>query len=499
MRAWFWTFILLALAVGLGVVLKEHSGNVLIVAQPWRVELSLTLAVLLLVAAFVVFYVVLRVLAWLTSGPERFRSWRGLRARKRDHEQLEKGWLLVLEGRYTQAEQELSRLLGRTRSVNTRVLAGLALARACHHEGEFARRDEALSLARAAAATDPGLKDVWATAVAEMYLDQNRAPEALALLQPLHDGSTKRVNATRLLLKAHQQLGNFDQVFELTRQLLRRGAIDRAQALPIIAQSASERLRAAGPDGFRSLWSELKSDEKILPEIALAGAHVQQLGGHDDEAGKILEASLNVQLDPRLLNAYAQCPADQVSRRINKAESWLKANPNDSALLAALGQLCLTGQLWGPGERYLQRSMSIRSDVRIHALLGNLYDRLGRQADAMKHWRLASGVAGLMPALQGSNVLPAADTRADPTLIDTDNLEQLDPVRVPEVIPVAASAADYFDESVAPEKSSGASTPAQSYQGASSSSDFDEYFDSAPIPGVDVSQTSDRPKGGERR
>ncbi len=497
MRTWFWTLVVLALAVGLGVVLKEHSGNVLIVAQPWRIELSLTLAVLLLVAAFVFLYVVMRVLAFVTSGPERFRSWRGLRARKRDHEQLEKGWLLVLEGRYAQAEQELSRLLGRTQSVNTRVLAGLALAKACHHEGELARRDEALALARASAVSDAGLKEVWATAAAEMYLDQNRAQEALTLLQPLHDGSAKRVNATRLLLKAQQQLGNFDQAFELTRQLMRRNAIDREQALPIIGLSASERLRAGGSDGFRALWGELKSDEKVLPEVALAGAHVQQLGGHADEAGKILEAALSARLDLRLLNAYAQAPADQVGRRISKAETWLKADPDNAALLAALGQLCLVGQLWGPGERYLQRSVSLQADAHSYALLGSLYDRLGRSDDARKYWRLASGVSGLMPALPSSSVLPAADTRADPERLSVDNHEAPGlPTQMAAPAPIAASAADYFDES---STETGKHGVKPDNHPEAPITEFDEYFDSAPIPGVDVSQTSDRPRGGEHR
>lgn len=498
MRTWFWTLVVLALAVALGVLLKEHSGNVLIVAQPWRIELSLTLAVLLSIGAFILFYVVVRVLALIASGPDRFRSWRGLRARQRDHEQLEKGWLLVLEGRNQQAEQELSRLLGRTRSVNTRVLAGLALARACHQEGDVSRRDEALALARAAVANNNGLKDVWSTAVAEIYLDDQRSQDALALLQPLHDGSAKRVNATRLLLRAHQQLGNYQQIFDLTRQLMRRNGIERSEALRLIEQSAAERLRAAGPEGFRTLWSELKSDEKTLPEVALAAAHVQQSAGHDDEAGKILEAALSVQLDSRLLNAYAHASGDQVGRRITKAEIWLKSHPDNADLLAALGQLCLIGQLWGPGERYLRRSLALRNDVHSHALLGNLYDRLGHSADALRHWRLASGVAGLMPALQVSSVLPAADTRADPSLAFADNLEPESVSKPVAVAPVAASAADYFDEAgpVAPDtqrftepKGNVLTSPVE----------FDEYFDSAPIPGVDVSQTSDRSSGGERR
>jgi HemY protein len=184
-----------------------------------------------------------------------------------------------------------------------------------------------------------------------------------------------------------------------------------------------------------------------------------------------------------------------VARRLTKAEIWLKSHPDNSALLAALGNLCLTGQLWGPGERYLLRSMKIRSDVRIHALLGNLYDRLGRNDDAMKHWRLASGVAGVLPVLQTSNVLPAADTRGDPTLIDVEAMPQAQPIeRTP---PMAASAADYFDgETEAQQQAASRMGPAAPF---ASDTEFDEYFDSAPIPGVDLSQTSDRPNGGRDR
>ncbi|HUG59647.1 MAG TPA: heme biosynthesis HemY N-terminal domain-containing protein, partial [Candidimonas sp.] len=137
MRTWFWTLLVFVAAVGLALVLRDHSGNVLIVAQPWRIELSLTLAVLLILACFAILYLLLRVLAWISSGPERFRSWRGLRAQNHDYKLLENGWINVLEGRYTEAEKELSKLLGRTRSSSRKVLAGLASARAAHHLGEY--------------------------------------------------------------------------------------------------------------------------------------------------------------------------------------------------------------------------------------------------------------------------------------------------------------------------------------------------------------------------
>lgn len=488
MRTWLWILLVFVLAVALGLVLREHSGNVLIVAQPWRIELSLTLTVLLLIAGFFVLHVLVRLLAWLVSGPARFRAWRGWRGEKRDHELLEAGWLNVLEGRFTQGEKELSKVMGHTRSAPRKVLAGLASARASHYLGEYARRDEALKFARDQAGNEPRLRDAAATVTAEMYLDQNRPQDALVLLQPLQDASSRYFNATRLLLRAHRQLNNHDRVYDLTRLLLRRGVLDKQQAMPLIETATAARLRAGGMDAFKMVWSDLRSDERVLPGIALAAAGVQEAAGHHDEAAKILEAAIAAKPEQRLLSAYSQCPPDQVARRLGKAEDWLKSRPDDPDLLAALGNLCLIGQLWGQGERYLLRSMKIRSDVRIHALLGNLYDRLGRQADAMRHWRLASGVAGTLPVLAASHALPAADTRGDPMLIDVEQVESAQ-----HDAPVAASAADYVFESEAPAPAP--AQPAGAAQENPADAAFDEYFDSAPIPGVDMSQTSDHPAG----
>ena len=498
MRTWFWTIVVFAAAVALALVLREHSGNVVIVAQPWRIELSLTLTVLLLVAAFAILYLILRVFAWVGARPERYRSWRSRRSVRRDQEALESGWINVLEGRFVDADKDFTRVATRTRSNKRKLLAGLASANANHHLGEYAQRDQALELAKQAAGDDLRLREAWSFVAAEMYLDQNRPQDALALLQPLQDASSRYLHATRLLLRTHRQLRNHDRVYDLTRLLLRRRVIEKSEALQLIEMSAAARLHSAGPKGFKAIWGDLRSEEKVLPDIALAAASIQSAEGNHDEASRILEAAIAVQPDPRLLSAYSQCPPQHVSRRLAKAEEWLKRYPDDAALLAAMGNLCLTGELWGPGELYLKRSMALRNDMRIHALLGNLYDRLGRPEDAMKHWRLAAGVVGVLPVLPQNRYLPAADMRGDPTLVD---VEQPDAAAAADKLadpPVAASAADYVVDDP------GATGAAVSRPGATSSkevelavsdgSGLDELFDSAPIPGVDVSQTSDGPR-----
>lgn len=217
MKAWFWTLLVFVAAVLLALFLNDHNGNVLVIAPPWRVELSITLAVLLLILLFVVVHGVLRVTYWLAQGPGRFRAWRLERSEKRDYELLEAGWINVLEGRYPEAEKELARLMGRTKAPARKVLAALASARAAHHQGEFTRRDQALAMAREGAATEVRLLEVISTVSAEMLLDQNRPDEALALLKPLQDASSRHLHTTRLLLRAHRQLRNHDQVYELTR------------------------------------------------------------------------------------------------------------------------------------------------------------------------------------------------------------------------------------------------------------------------------------------
>ncbi len=501
MRTWFWTLVVFVAAVALALVLREHSGNVVIVAQPWRIELSLTLAVLLLVASFVILYFILRVFSWVGTRPDSFRSWRSRRSIRRDQESLESGWINVLEGRYGNAEKDFARVLSRTRSDKRKVLAALASANANHHLGEFGPRDQALAQAKLAAGDDVRLREAWAIVAAEMYLDQNRPQDALALLQPLQDASSRYLHATRLLLRAHRQLNNHDRVYELTRLLLRRGALEKSEAMSLIEVSAAARLHAAGASGFKAIWGDLKSDERTMPEIALAAASVQAAEGNHEEASRILEAAISVKPDPRLLSVYSQCPPQFVSRRLAKAEEWLKRHPDDAALLAAMGNLCLTGQLWGPGELYLKRSMALRNDMRVHALLGNLYDRLGRREEAMRHWRLAAGVAGVLPALPRSHFLPAADTRGDPTLIDVElPPEAGSDTAATQVAPVAASAVDYVvEESHALEATQGpgnAPEPKEVKFAVSDDSGLDEYFDSAPIPGVDVSQTSDGPRRG---
>ena len=99
--------------------------------------------------------------------------------------------------------------------------------------------------------------------------------------------------------------------------------------------------------------------------------------------------------DDILVNHWAPVPGQGMTwvEHIDKAESWLRRQPRDAALLLALGRLCRCQQLWGKAESYLEASLSVDSTRAAHVELAGLLDTLGRAEEANRHWRAAAGAA----------------------------------------------------------------------------------------------------------
>lgn len=471
MRTWLWTLVLLTAAVVLAVVLRENTGHVLILVNDWRLQVSLAFAVVSLLVVFVCIHLLLRLATWLTAIPTRVRGWNSRRHIKRDQDLLEQGWTELLEGRYSHAEKDLTKLFDRSTDASRQVLAALSAARAAHALGEFGRRDHLISLAKEKSSDDSTLKQAIATAAADLYLDQGLAAQALEALMPLQESGAKHVHTLRLLLRAYRQLNRHEQVFALARTLNRRGALPETEARQIIEAAAAARLRKTTHTGkWHAFWKELKSEERTLPEVALAGAAAFEANGQLDDASRALEQAIPLSFDPRLLAAYARAEPSQVKRRLEKAETWVQSRPNDAELLASVGNLCLVGQIWGQAENYLSRSLSKRADARVHALLGSLYDKLNRPQEAAAQWRMATAVGAALPVLATDSFLPVADTTSDPGVLHAEGLAYLSESGFP-----ANWDREENDNSLEQIRKT-AQDPVRD--------NLDEFFDSAPVVGL---------------
>jgi HemY protein len=97
-RSLFWILALFALAVGISLVTRYNEGYVLFFYPPYRVELNLSLFVLLLVVAFVALLGLAKLAVSLIGFPDRVRRYRESRRADGTAQALERAVLAYVEG-----------------------------------------------------------------------------------------------------------------------------------------------------------------------------------------------------------------------------------------------------------------------------------------------------------------------------------------------------------------------------------------------------------------
>jgi HemY protein len=135
MKSLFWILALFALAVSVSLAMRVNEGYVLVVLQPYRVQISLNLAVLLALFGFGVGYALLRAVALASSLPRRFRESRARRQREKAAEAFAEGVRFYLAGERRKTIDTLAGLRGEGG------WTALAAAFAAHVENELGSVD----------------------------------------------------------------------------------------------------------------------------------------------------------------------------------------------------------------------------------------------------------------------------------------------------------------------------------------------------------------------
>ena len=196
MKALLWLLAAFALAAGVSVALRENEGYVLFVYSPWRIELSLNLFLLLLVAAFAGAYFVVRAVAHTLRLPAYVRAFRIRQGEQKALEALEQSLQALYEGRFGRA----AKLATRAHDLGPwRALAALVAARAAQRMRNFALRDTWIAKARAA---EPDWRRATLTAEAELLIEERRYDEARSVLLELHAGGARHIVTLSALLRA---------------------------------------------------------------------------------------------------------------------------------------------------------------------------------------------------------------------------------------------------------------------------------------------------------
>jgi len=386
MRALFWLLAVFAAAVAFAIIGRGNDGYALFVYPPWRIELSLIFFFVLVAAAFVALYAVARLLHHTMQLPVHVRAYRERRRLARAQDALLGSAQAYLEGRFARAERAAREAF---ESGESRSLAALLAARAAHQLRARDRRDAWLD--RAAENGDP-LHIARLVTRAEMLLEDRDYAGARSVLKDLHGSGPKHIATLRLLLRAEIGARNWEEVLRLTVMLAKRDAISPALHDEYKGQALTELLGAlaGSPFELELRWRKLAARDQVLPRVATAAARHAAASGLDALASEIIEKALAHDWIPALIDLYGTFESQEIRPRIEKAERWLPQHPGDARLLLALGRLCVRAELWGKAQSYLEASVSFESSPDVHLALAHLFERLGKPADASRHFRLAA-------------------------------------------------------------------------------------------------------------
>ena len=391
MRWLVWILILAAAAVLLALGSTLNTGNVAVLLPPWRVDVSLNFAVLLLLLGFVAFYLLLRGLSLLLGMPRAAAEFRARRRMRLAAQALHNGMFDYFGGRFRRAERAAQRA---AEFADFAPAALLTAAQSAQQLQAYDRREAYL------AQLPQDARDAAILLQAQWRLDSKQPRDALSLLQTLPAGVRRRTHALRIELQAARKVGDHADVLRLARTLLKHGALHPAAAQAMLHTAATGLLRQAGddPQALRRTWAQLTALERTDPALVNAAARGFDSAGASADARQLLIDALNrPQAEPGLFMPTLRSMLDGIDAAfVAQTEQWLGRWPHEAQALYLAATACAQLQLWGKAQQHLHKAIQAcgederRLRGHIHASLAQLLEGIEREDQAQRHWRAAA-------------------------------------------------------------------------------------------------------------
>ena len=381
-----WVVLIVSVAVGLALLMRFNHGNVAILWPPYRVDVSVNVALLTLLVLFVALHVLVLGLGKALNLPTRVREYRQRRRQDASRRALRDGLLALFEGRFGRAERLAEQARDDEEMAGT---AALVAARAAHRMREIERRDQWLARAR----DDRRSEQAELTTAAEFALDEQDAATAVPAIERLHAGRSRHIHSLRLALRAYELGGHWARLLQVLRLLEKRDALPEAviRGYKVRAcRALFARESGDDPTGVRERWRSLKSADRAMPEVVAAAAEAFARAGDPGQARKLIEDAMKSAYSPLLVRPYSAIDDAATRERIEQAERWLAKYGPEPELLLALGRLCMRESLWGKAKEFLQRRLALGESGAAHVALAELAEATGQVTTAATHYRAAA-------------------------------------------------------------------------------------------------------------
>ena len=415
MRAALWLLALFGTAVAIALFAGNNQGTVTVFWAPYRVDLSLNLVLMLLLAAFLLVYGAVRALSALFDMPRQALRWRTQQKERAMHAAMLDAMSHLLAGRFIRARKAAQAALGQERSLATgghapangtqlRTLAHLLAAESSHALQDKSARDQHVKLAMEQAASREAQETHEGALMraARWSLDDREPDAAMDWLRELPQGAARRTLALRIKLKAARLAQRSADALETARLLSKHRAFSSGAAESIVRGLAVDLLNGAHDVvQLQRTWSSLDAGERAMPELAMhAAQRLTRLGGDAQLAREWLlpvwehQHELDEAQKVKLVRALESGLDTLDSPWLARIETAQRQDPRDAALQYLAGSACMKRQLWGKAQQLMGQAAAGLQDPGLQRgawrALAELAEQRGDAEAAAQAWKRAA-------------------------------------------------------------------------------------------------------------
>ena len=429
MRAALWLMGLFAMAVALALFAGNNQSSITWFWSPYRVDMSLNLAIVLLFLGFALVYAALRALAALLQMPHQARRWRMQQKERAMNQSLLEALSHLQAGRFVRARKAALTALSTELSLREggaalpygerlSATADLIAADASHALQDAPLRDkhwqQAIDTLPIPGNTqDEEIREGAQMRAARWALDDRDAAESMRRLGDLPLGAGRRTIALRIKLKAARLAGDTHIALDTARLLAKHRAFSPAASASVVRGLLLASIRdARDTSSLQQFWLSLDEDERAMPEVAIpATERLIELGGEAQQArtwllpvwehllghpGPRTEAHL-----PKLVQVMQSCLSKLDGAWLARIEAASNAHPREPRLQYLAGMACVQRELWGKAQQLLTRAAPLLQDpllrTRAWQRLALMAEHRGDMEASAIAWKLAAQAMVVLP------------------------------------------------------------------------------------------------------
>jgi len=405
-----WLLALFGVAVCSALFAAGNPGTVTLFWPPYRVDLSLNLVLLVLLATFVVLHLALGTLDAFAGIPGQARRWRLQQKERLVQSSLVDALAHLVAGRFVRARKAAEYALAmhtrsdaqdesQGRSLRIQAILHLVAAESAHAVQDHSLRNTHFQQATELLNTPEvsATQEGFVMRAARWALDDHDAPAAAQWLERLPQGAARRTVALRLRFRVARMQGENAVALETVRLLIKHRAVSASSGASISQALALELLYASQDTGqILATWDFLDDAERDLPDVALGVAkHWLAKGGDAAQSRQWLlpvwdrmarDAKAFSPLQRlRMVRALELGLMDQHEapdvKWVSRIEAAQRAQARDPLLQYLAAVMCVRLSLWGKAQHLLRQCIATSPDPEIKADAQRILAALAQRRD----------------------------------------------------------------------------------------------------------------------